>query len=391
MTKRFFTIFSLLCSLMLVGCTEPPVPSVSDEDLSQLTPTQQELSNQYTTDYYRTIIPYESSAIRGLVYKYMSNRYDIEEFENALMRHSQSYYSPDEVFFQEGKLLSRDLVISLLASKKTEAELGTLQEQDETYVDYGLNPTTDEVLEINGVTVNPVYLAYLLEQDYVTIVNDGVEVQGISIGLALNPYQTYVNEINVEQTVQMDEEQLIEEGKKIAQQLIDILRTQDGFENMEIMIGLYVLKEDSSVVPGNMVAKTHLSSSTDKIKNWTSIDEKYYLLPDQSVQSVDFQILDQFNQFKDEIKQYYPHYYGVIGVAQYIDKSLNKLEITVNIDFYGLAEKLSFHQLLSKLIEDNFTNQYEITVVVRSTQEVFGLLHRGVNENDITLKLINWE
>ncbi|MFR9242075.1 MAG: CamS family sex pheromone protein [Clostridium baratii] len=54
--------------------------------------------------------------------------------------------------------------------------------------------------------------------------------------------------------------------------------------------------------------------------------------------------------------------------------------MTVNIDFYGLVEKLSFHQLLAQLMNETFSNYYDITVVVRSTEEIFGILTRNANE-----------
>ncbi|MGL4336758.1 MAG: CamS family sex pheromone protein [Turicibacter sp.] len=391
MKRNFLIAMGALCFSFLAGCSSPPVPPISGEDISKTQQAQQELSNEYTAEYYRTIIPYVSSPTRGLVYSYLSNRYDIEEFELALMRHSQSYFAADQVYFQEGQHFTKDLVRNLLARKKTDSELTKAVADDPKYVDLGLNPSKDVMIDINGTSVNPVYLAYMLEQDYVVMNGDGVDVQGISIGLALNPYQTFKNELGYEQTIAMDESELITKGKELAQSVVDIVRAQEGLENVELMIGLYVLQEESSVTPGRMVAKTHIPAQSDKVKNWTEINEKFYLLPDQKVQAVDYKLLDQFNSFKDTIKEYYPHYYGVIGIAHFVDDSLTNLEITINIDFYGLAEKLSFHQLVSKLVQDSFSNGYEINVVVRSTQEIFGIVNRQANEKEMTLKLLNWD
>ena len=189
----------------------------------------------------------------------------------------------------------------------------------------------------------------------------------------------------------MNEEELIARGKEIAQQVVDILRTQEGLENVEMMIGLYVLQDESSVVPGRMVAKTLVSNQGSKIKTWEAVNERYYLLPDNSMNEVDYDLSNQFSTFKDKIKEYYPHYYGVIGVAHFVDNKLQNLEITVNIDFYGLAEKLSFHQLVAQLVGDTFSNYYDLTVVIRSTEEIFGILQREANQKEVTVKLISWE
>ena len=159
----------IFCALILVGCSKPPVPQVQNEEEIQLAPTQQALSNESTEEYYRTIIPYISSPTRGLVYSYLSSRYDIDEFELSLMRQSQSYFDSSKVYFQEGQYLDKPTVKSMLARKKTEAKLNEQLAVDPDYVDLGLNPSEDTMIEVNGVTLNPVYLAYLLEQDYVVL------------------------------------------------------------------------------------------------------------------------------------------------------------------------------------------------------------------------------
>lgn len=390
MIRNYLSIF--IFSLLLVACSKPPVPEIQESNVSQAAPMTQTLSNDATKQYYRTIIPYVSSPTRGLVYSFLSNKYDIEEMELSLMRYSQSYFDTNEVYFQEGQNLTKPVVRQLLDKRKTQAELDAVLVDDPGYVDLGLNPSKDEIIEVDGLSINPVYLAYLLEQNYVVLKDDETKVKGISIGLALNPYQTLENkEYGYTQTVVIPEDQLIEKGKEIAQNAINILRSQEGFENIEIMVGLYVLQEESAVIPGHMVAKTLVSANSSKIKNWDTINEQYYLLPSNDIQEIDYELSEQFINFKDTIKEYYPHYYGIIGVAHYIDNKLDNLEITVNMDFYGLAEKLSFHQLLAQLVKESFSNYFDIRVVIRSTDDIFGVLTRDADQDEVELNLINWE
>ena len=42
-------------------------------------------------------------------------------------------------------------------------------------------------------------------------------------------------------------------------------------------------------------------------------------------------------------------------------------------------------------MNETFSNYYDITVVVRSTEEIFGILTRNANVKDIDVNLINWE
>ncbi len=394
MKRVYVLMISFLCSLgVLMGCTTPPTPPVQENVSEEETLTKQLLSNEVTSEYYRTMLPYQSSPTRGLIYSKIKNRYDIDKFELALMREAQSYFNPEEVYFQDGLNLTKPVVRELLAKKKTADELATELELNPDYVDIGLNPASDEIISINGVDVNPVYLAYLLEQDYVIPTDDeaGHSLEGVTIGLALNPYQTWKNELGYDQTIVLDEDTLIEKGKEIAQETIDILRTQEGFETVPIMIGLYIVQEESAVTPGHMVAKTLVPAQSSQIKDWQGVNEQYYLLPDNNTLAFDANLSNQFSTFKQTIKDYYPHYYGIIGIAHFVDDRLINLEITVNIEFYGLAEKLSFHQLLAQLIPQTFSPEYNIDIVIRSSEEIYGILQRQSNEKEVTLKLTSWE
>ena len=140
-----------------------------------------------------------------------------------------------------------------------------------------------------------------------------------------------------------------------------------------------------------MVAKTLVGKNSSTIKNWESVNEKYYLLPDSAILAVDANLSNQFSSFKDTIKEYYPHYYGVIGLAHVLNNKVDNLEIIINIDFYGLAEKLSFHQLVAQLIPDSFSSDYDIDVVIRSSDEIYGILKKSANEREVTLKLTGWK
>ena len=266
MKRKALWICNFVCSLvLLIGCSAPPVPPAQENTAEEETLTKQLLSNEATSNYYRTILPYKTSPTRGLVYsRYskMKNRYDIDTFDLALMRESQSYFNPDELYFQEGQILTKPVVQQLLSKKLTAAELKKELESDPDYVEIGLNPSEDEKMKIDGLEGTPTYIAYLLEQDYL---NQDGEIEGITIGLALNPYQVWKNELGYEQTVQLDEAELITKGQAIAQELLTTLRGQEGMEEVPMMIGLYIVQEESAVTPGRMVAKTFVSEKSSQI------------------------------------------------------------------------------------------------------------------------------
>ena len=385
-------LFSLT---LLIGCSAPPTPNIDTSNQESVTPPTRTLSNELTDGYYQTIVPHVSSPTRGLVFSHLSNRFDIEELELSLMRASTNYFDPETLFFQDGQHLTRDFVVNLLRAQRSPAELNNELETNENFIDLGLNPQVAEERQINNETVNNLtYLAYLLEQNFVIVDEEGeIVLEGVSIGLALNPYQTVRDATTgFSQTLRMNEGDLIAEGELIAERLIEILRTLEAFESVPIMIGLYVLESNTAVVPGRMVARTLVEENSQNIRNWENVEERHFLLSDASmaasVSELDMNIMDEYNYFRNTIARYYPHYYGIIGVAHFIDKSLSNLEITVNTEFFGLSEKLSFHQIVGDVIAE-FSPNYNVTVVIRSSSEVFGIVQRPAN-GGVSVQRINW-
>ena len=383
------------CLVLLVGCSAPPTPNIDTRNQESLTPPTRALSNDLTYGYYRTIVPHVSSPTRGLVFSRLSNRFDIDELELSLMRASTSFFDPEELFLQDGQHLTRDFVVSLLRPQLSSTEVESELRENENFVDFGLNPPVNEERVIDSVSLNNLtYLAYLTEQNFGSLDEDGeIVLEGASIGLALNPYQILRNaETGATQTFRMNEGELIAEGERIAERLIEHLRTQEAFESIPIMIGLYVLEANTAVVPGRMVAKTLIEENSQNIRNWENVEERHFLLSDSRMAAraseLDMNIVDEFNYFQNTIRRYYPNNYGIIGIAHFIDRTLHNLEITVNIEFLGLQEKLALHQIIGEVISE-FSPNYNVTVVIRSSSEVFGTVQRPPN-GSVSINRFNW-
>ncbi|MBQ1786927.1 MAG: CamS family sex pheromone protein, partial [Turicibacter sp.] len=62
MKRKALWICNFLCSLVLLaGCSAPPVPPVQENANEEEALTKQLLSNEATSNYYRTILPYKTS------------------------------------------------------------------------------------------------------------------------------------------------------------------------------------------------------------------------------------------------------------------------------------------------------------------------------------------
>lgn len=112
--KKTIVILFLL-SLIISGCA----PNFSSEEEVIQEPTEDEGEEQrfiipqsLTDEEYRTMLPYEVNAARGVITNQLSNRYDIEELETGLIRHATQVFDPEDFFFQEGQYLNRNTLLT---------------------------------------------------------------------------------------------------------------------------------------------------------------------------------------------------------------------------------------------------------------------------------------
>ena len=109
----------LVLLLIVSGCTPSPT---NETEVIQNTEEEAKKtviipSLQLDENYYRTILPYEESASRGLVVSNLATKYDMKEVETGLLRISQNAFSPDKYLFQEGQYLEGKTLESLVSKK----------------------------------------------------------------------------------------------------------------------------------------------------------------------------------------------------------------------------------------------------------------------------------
>ncbi|MCL1948689.1 MAG: CamS family sex pheromone protein [Turicibacter sp.] len=461
--KKFLIGWGLL---FLTACATPPLPNVDAEpDYADSLP-QQLMSNDFTDGYYRTILPIVSSPARGLIYSHIGGRrgnsFDISELELSLMRNSQRFFDPSGVFFQEGQTLSRTMVSNIIGRQLTGLQQETADMLDELVGNFGqsfaslrsnradLNEQTNPIQarldqqpgnssrfgqnpaspsRISGnlvegeeqafITIGDVqfpsdevvYLAFMVEQNFVSV-NDAGEPQleGISLGLALNPFQV-IEDTNwgTVTTRRVPDEELLTIGREMANNILAIVRQdfdadgrafiqeEEPFRttflhqavDVPVAIGLYILESSDTVVPGRMAEIGLASRSGTEIRSWDTVREAHLMLHDSRILEYDANLMTEYNHFYSRIARYYPHFHGIVGTAFFMDDRLHQLEITINIDFLGLAEQLSMHQLVGSLVGEVFSSRYDVRVVLRNSREIYGVVTRQPNQ-DVFIHRVSW-
>ncbi|MBS8266223.1 CamS family sex pheromone protein [Mesobacillus boroniphilus] len=380
---RKLSMVALSLVLLLTACApnfqkqEEVVQEKDDDTKEKAIIPKYKISDKY----YRTIMPFEPGEARGMVVNNLNSRYDITEFETGLMRIAQNTFPTDQYVFKEGQYLDGSTVSSWLEREMTPAQVEAREKELKAKPEnknkkkievknLGLNPADPGKGDVHDRNKkNPIYLAHILEHNYLVQSGekDTYQLGGIAIGLALNSVHYYreeaygaVYEKNITRKV------LEAEGKKIAQEVVNRIRGIEELNNVPITIGLFEQESRSSVVPGNFFSYTEVSQGSNKIGNWKDVKEEYILFPSDKAEKDHRDDLTFFQNFKQDVEEYFPNFNGVIGKGFYLDGQLQELNIEIPIQFYGEAEAIGFTQYVTGLVMEHFPNYMSVQVSVSS-------------------------
>ncbi|API88918.1 hypothetical protein BKP56_06320 [Marinilactibacillus sp. 15R] len=378
-------------TLLLASCDVLPDPvgpdeettEENDENTAQTTEDGDTviIESRIDSDYYRPVITeegtYAPSLNRGITRELNSN-VNIKTFEEDLMRLSQRYFSTEDHFFQEGQFLPAGTVDSWLQRSRELTE----EEIDDGEENLGLNP------EDNGSTDpetrNPNYLSSVLEQDYYTQSEDGMELAGLSVGLALNSVDYYGDQ--GQDIQEIPREELLEEGKRIADEVISRMREIEGLETVPITVGLYEQSTRDDFAGGVYISQGISEEGATSVSEWEAINEDRLVFPIEGMQSAEG---NQFANFKSEVEKFFPNLSGVTGIAHYMDDNLATLQIEIVTQFYGKGEIIAFTQYLNQAANSYLAESLPIEIKVESLNGVEAFLNRESGETEFDIHVFD--
>ena len=360
--KRTSWIPAIISLVLIAGCA----PDLAkDTEVINETEKNEEVattiipSMQISQDYYRTLLPYAPSKSRGLVVTNIYSKYDIKEVESGLLRLSQRTFSADDYLFQEGQMLDTETLGSWLQRKK--------EEKKDNKPNLGLNPLLpggEMTAELSKTA--PMYLAHIVEQNFMVKTDDNkIRLGGVSIGLAMNsvfyyklgdygPYEQPIPQKTIE-----------DQGKKMAAEIIKRMRAMKGLENVPITVGLFKQEDRNTIVPGTYFAYS-VADEGKALGEWTNLNEEYVIFPQPASEVKYREVGDSFNNFKQDVEEYFSNYTSIIGTGFYQDDRIKKLTIDIPIQFYGTAELIGFTQYMTGLVMEHFPASMHVEVSVTS-------------------------
>ncbi|PFJ16429.1 hypothetical protein COD67_13710 [Bacillus cereus] len=350
-------------------------------------------------EYYKTTIPFSGGAARGLVVKDLNNRLDIDEFETGLMRIAKESFSTKDYFFQGGKVLDAQTIQMLVNRKKTDVEQKELEDKLKKnavkFPNIGLNPALgegSESLEVKNKK-NPIYISNILEHDYYVKKGEkDVELGGIVVGLAMNSVHYYNEEHGYPREVEIKNEKMLAEGKRMAQEILKVMHQKDAStKNVPITFAIYRQAPKSSLVPGNFVSYANVEKGSETVEDWKQINEKYYLFPSEQAKTDNKrEDLARVSNFKAKLSDYFQgDYTAVIGTGMYKDDELKEMKLDIPVQFSGEVEIIGFTQYVAGLVMEYFPNYMKVQVTIESVERPEAIIIREAKQDEPLVKILD--
>lgn len=375
---------ALAATVFLGGCSMK-IPMGEEE----VTPTGEETAAEGVTEaiqardsYYQMVIPFKPAAARGLAQRQVSSSLELEEVELGLMRHSTGAFKPENYAYQEGQLLTSEDVSRLLGRKDKTAE--GLVPLNPAYANGTAEVAEDQFVEENKKS--PLYLASLVEQNYMTKTDNGYQIGGVSFALILNrEYVFQAPNFGPTYTEKLDEKKVIAEGERMANELVAQLRKREDFKDLDINVALYMKASQGSPTPGNYVKSAFVGTAGEvTASDWKDVDETYYYFPSAKATTEVRDDAQKFSLFSDRIADVFPDFSGMIGKGFYQNGELSRIEIDIPIQFYSRAELVGFTQHVVGLLENRWEYNRNVPVRINVTslggeQEVTIVFEEGMD------------
>ncbi|AUI72802.1 CamS family sex pheromone protein [Companilactobacillus alimentarius DSM 20249] len=356
--KKFLKTTSLLlmCSFLLAACGNLQDSSLSsggsDTSKSNVQTTTSSDSSSY--DVLLSGGKYKTSAISGITAADNTNQFNSRSFESGLMKLSKKQFSTNSYVFQEGQILSASTVTNWLGRKSKKNSSG-------------LNPQSNGSTAENKRT--PMYFQQMLEEDYLTKQDGKYKLAGMSIGIAMNKTDYYQKkQYGATYKTSISTEEQKEQGERIAKEVVKRLRANKEVGNIPIVVGLYSVAPQDTLVGGTYFQYSVSKSSS--LGDWTTLDYKNQMLPtvngENAISSSDS---DAFSNFKDHIENYFPNLSGVTAQAHYDGTSLKSMDITINTQFDGLAQITSFTQFVQQSASKYLPSGADLDINIQTVDE----------------------
>ncbi|MBE6152035.1 MAG: hypothetical protein E7165_01820 [Firmicutes bacterium] len=309
-----------------------------------------DFENYYDLNTYKIFEPYQQSVSGNYINYMISNNYDVDNIQSRLMDLSSKYFKTSNYYYQAGQYLDINSIKELLND---------------------INP--DYKVNIDGIEMIPKYITYIHEQNYL---DKNGDLAGISIGLALNKYQSYKNNYGATLYKEISEEELVKYAKEKIKDVLSYLRNIDNLKDKRILIGLYINASPNSTLPGSY---KYFGITSDNNISFKAVDFSYHYLDSNNLTEKNVDVYNGFKAFQGQINL--DNIY-ISGYGLFEDNNLVNASITITSDYLNRDKLIYLESIISKALGNNFQMKSIITVYIKVNNQIVGMVKKD-NNNQI--------
>lgn len=318
---------------------------------------------------FKMLLPATTSPIRGITVK-SDTYFSLNNMEDLLLDISADYIDKD-LYFTQGNVLTSDDATSLLSSKLTDQEYAELVKTDPDARNIGLNSK-----DYNLVTT-------LIEHDFYEGKGDKKEIKAISIGVGLD-----TTKYNKNANGQIDMERLLDhDGKIIANQIAQVIRSKSGYAEIPICFGFYN-QSSNSVVPGVYIAQGEIKSSEDNIQKLDTVNQEYVLFLNESGSKKDIDLNNKIQTLKNDLTSYFGETVNINCLGFYQDNKLKNIDIEIVFDSNSNIEGNAMINFIDNEVNSHLNIDYDylISVVSPTGSPIACMMKNGGTVNKVVYK-----
>lgn len=368
--------------LLLTGCVRQTT-SNEDTNNNDNTVTVQTTSSQLSDNYYRAVMidgKYQLGAAASADNQISSGE-EHRAFENGLLRISQQVFPTNQYYLQEGQLIDEDTMASWLGRESEQNPGGLnpeLPQQAPSEVDENIEESSDIVQDNdndeedestnNQVAMSsdipPIYLSSMIEKNLMIETEQGFELSGIVIGLAMNSQYTYTDADGVTYQQEISMGEMRERGRQFANIIVGRLRNTEELRSIPIVVGIYSMSDDQTIAPGTYILDG-ISREGNSINDWQEHNEYRVSLPivDPNHQSEDYLF---FENFRSDVQNFFPNLNGISAEALYLDGGIASLDIEIVTQFYQKTEIIALAQYVTDMAHRHLPEGIQIEINIDS-------------------------
>lgn len=329
---------------------------------------------------FQMCLPISESPIRGIVVQ--SESYpNIDNMESGLLNQATNYIDKN-LFYQQGEVLSGEDASNLLKHHLSDADFQTALNSDPQAQNIGLNPIVkeDDPTSKNNVVTT------LIEQDFYKN-KDEKEITAIAIGVGVD-FPTSVDEQTGSTKVSDMEKFLTYDGKNIANQISQVVRSKPGYEQIPIMFGFYQ-QSANPTIPGVYIARGYLNKNDANIQELTSVNQEYIPFLDELGIKRDLDLNNKVQTLKNELINYFGSDINLNALGFYVDNKLQYLDISIIFPSSSIVEGNAIINFIEEQLHSNvnINSKVKVSVVSAIGEPIGSLIKDGNNIN----KIINRE